>query len=72
MVAIVTLAKDCMWCNDHNPTIKQSQTFAVKGWKSCLQLTNLNLDQFKMVEDMELNIIALRSPWLALAPYQIS
>jgi hypothetical protein len=30
MVAIVTLAKDCIWCNDNNPTIKQFQTIAVK------------------------------------------
>jgi hypothetical protein len=31
MVAIVTLAKDCICCNHNNPTIKQSQTIAVKG-----------------------------------------
>jgi hypothetical protein len=61
-----------MWCNHNNPTIKQSQTIAVQAWKSCLQLTNLNLNHFKMVEDMPLKIIASRSPWMALPPYQIS
>jgi hypothetical protein len=30
VVVIVTLAKDCMWCNQNNPTIKQSQTIAVQ------------------------------------------
>jgi hypothetical protein len=29
-----------------------------KGWKSSLQLTNLNLNHFKMVEGMRLKIIA--------------
>jgi hypothetical protein len=46
MVAIVTLSKDRMWSNHNNPTIKQSQTISVQGWKSCLQLTALNLNQF--------------------------
>jgi hypothetical protein len=62
MVAIVTLAKDCMLCNHNNPTIKQSQTIAVQGWKSYLQLTTLNLNHFKTVEDMGLKMTALRSP----------
>jgi biotin synthase-like enzyme len=40
MVAIVTLPKDCMWCNqkiqksnnpNNNPTIKQSQTIVCKA-----------------------------------------
>jgi hypothetical protein len=71
VVAILTTAKYCMWCNRNNPTIKQSQTIAVQGWKSCLELTTLNLKHFKKVEDMELKIIALRSPWMALCRYQI-
>jgi hypothetical protein len=57
MVAVVTLAKDCMWCNHNNPTIKQSQTIAMHGWKSCMQLSNLNLNNFKMLEDMGLKIL---------------
>jgi hypothetical protein len=72
MVAIVTLAKECMWCNHNNPAIKQIKIIAVQGWKSSLQLTNLNLYRFKIFEDMGLKIIASRSPWLALPPYQIS
>jgi hypothetical protein len=72
MFAIVTLAKDCMWCNHNNTTIKQSQTTALQGWKSCLQLTTLNLKHFKMVEIMGLKIIASKSPWMALPPYHIS
>jgi hypothetical protein len=69
MVAIVTLAKDC---NHNNPAIKQTQTIAVQGWKSCLQLIDLNLSHFKTVEDVELNVIESRPPWTALPPYQIS
>jgi hypothetical protein len=72
VVTIVTLAKDCMWCNHNNPTIKQSQTIAMQGWKSCLQQTTLNLNHFKMVEDTGLKIITSRSIWMALPPYQIS
>jgi hypothetical protein len=72
VVTIVTLAKDCMWYNHNNPTIKQSQTTAVQGWKSCLQQTTLNLNHFKMVEDTGLKIITSRSIWMALPPYQIS
>jgi hypothetical protein len=34
MVAIATVANDCMWCNYNNPTIKQSQTTAVQGEKN--------------------------------------
>jgi hypothetical protein len=45
-----------MWCNHNNPTIKQSQTIAVQGRKSCLKLTTLNLNHSKTVEDMELKI----------------
>jgi hypothetical protein len=55
MVAIVTLAKDCMLCNHNNPTINQSQTIAVQG----LQLTTLNLNHFKTVEDMGLKRTAM-------------
>jgi hypothetical protein len=58
LVAMVTLVTDCMSCNHDNPTTKQSQTIAVQGWKSCLQLTNLNLNHFKMAEDMGLKITA--------------
>jgi hypothetical protein len=36
------------------------------------QLTTLNLNHFKMVEDKGLKIITSRSPWMALPPYQIS
>jgi hypothetical protein len=50
MVAIVTSPKDCMWSKQNNPTIKQSQTIAVQGWKACLQLTALHLNHFKMIE----------------------
>jgi hypothetical protein len=31
VVAIVTLATDCMCCNHNNPTIKQSQTIVMQG-----------------------------------------
>jgi hypothetical protein len=62
MVAIVTLAEDCMWYNHDNPTIKQSQSAAVQGWKSYPQVTTLNLNLFKTVEDTGLRIIASRSP----------
>jgi hypothetical protein len=68
MVAIVTFANDCKWSNHNHPTIKQSQTTAVQSSKSCLQLTTLNLNHFRTVEDIGLKIIALRSPWM----YQIS
>jgi hypothetical protein len=66
LVAIVTSAKDCLWCKHNNTTIKQSQTIAVQDWKSCLQLTTLNLNHFKMVEDMGLKIIASRSTWMTV------
>jgi hypothetical protein len=72
MAATLTLAKDCMWCNQNNPTIKQSQTIAVQGWKSCPQITTLNLNHLKMVEAMGLKIIASRSTWIAVAPCQIT
>jgi hypothetical protein len=71
MVAIVKLAKDCRWCNHNNPKIKQSQNIYVQGWKSCLQLTTLNLNYYQTVEDMELKIIASRSTWMAIPLYQI-
>jgi hypothetical protein len=32
----------------------------------------LNLNHFKIFEDMVLNIIASKSTWMALSPYQIS
>jgi hypothetical protein len=51
---------------------KQSQIIAEQGWKSCNKLTALNLNHFKMIEAMGLNIIARRSPWVASPPYQIS
>jgi hypothetical protein len=35
-------------------------------------LAALNLNHFKMIEAMGLNIIAPRSPQMALSPYQIS
>jgi hypothetical protein len=37
----------------------------MQGWKSCLQLTPLNLNHFNMVEDMGLKIVASRSTWIA-------
>jgi hypothetical protein len=40
---------------------KQSQTTAVQGWKSCTQLTTLNLNHFKMLGAMGLTINASRS-----------
>jgi hypothetical protein len=66
MVAIVTLAKDCMWSNHNNAIITQTQTITVQGWKSCPQLTTLNLNHFNVVEDMKLKINASRSTWMAL------
>jgi hypothetical protein len=39
---------------------------------SKVHLTNLNLDNFKMIEVLELKSIATRSAWVALFPYQIS
>jgi hypothetical protein len=41
--------------HNNNPTIKQSKTITVQGWKSCRQLTTSNLSHFKMVEDMGSN-----------------
>jgi hypothetical protein len=48
--------------HNNNPTIKQPQTIAVQGWKSCLKLTILNLNHFNMVQDMVLKLNAWRSP----------
>jgi hypothetical protein len=48
-----------------------SKYIAEQGWKSCIQLTNLNLNHIKMVEAMGLKIMALRSPWMASSPYKI-
>jgi hypothetical protein len=61
-----------MWRNHNNPTIKQFQTNAVQGWKSYLQLRNLNLNYIKMIEDTGLKISVLKSPWMALPLRQIS
>jgi hypothetical protein len=70
MVAIVTLAKTVydvikitQQSNNSNNkiTIKQPQTIAVQGRKSCPQLATLDLNHFKIVEDMGLKIMALRS-----------
>jgi hypothetical protein len=41
-------------------------------WKLRIQLTNLNLNHFKMVKAMLLKIIALRYPWMASPAYQVS
>jgi hypothetical protein len=57
LVAIVTLAKDCMWCNYSDPTIKQTQNIAANGWKTKHQLTNLNLNHFQVVEAMGLKLL---------------
>jgi hypothetical protein len=43
-------------------------TMEHKQWKP----TTLNLNNFKMIEAMELKIIASRSPWMELTLYQIS
>jgi hypothetical protein len=53
---------------------KQSQTTAEQGWKSCIQLTDLNLNHFKMAEAMGWNITASTSLWMASPPppHQIS
>jgi hypothetical protein len=32
----------------------------------------LNIDKFKMIEALGLKIIASKSPWILLSPYQIS
>jgi hypothetical protein len=47
---------------------KQSKTQSL----SKAHLTNLNLNNFKMIEAMWLQTIASRSPWMALPLYQIS
>jgi hypothetical protein len=39
---------------------------------SSAHLTDLDLNNFKTIEAMGLKIIALRSPRMALPPYQIS
>jgi hypothetical protein len=62
LVIIVTSAK--MLCDLTMVTqqSKESKTIADEWSKSCTQITNLNLNQFKMVEEMRLKIAALRSP----------
>jgi hypothetical protein len=50
-------------------TMEHKQT---KPKFSKARLTNLNLNTFKIIETMGLKIIASRSPWMALPPYQIS
>jgi hypothetical protein len=57
----VTSDKDLCDVTTVTQQCKQPQTTAEKGWKSCLQLTTLNLNHFKMVEAMGLKIIELRS-----------
>jgi hypothetical protein len=47
---------------------KQSQTIAEQGWKSCIQLTDLNLNHFKMAEATGWNITASTSLWMASPP----
>jgi hypothetical protein len=44
----------------------------LKPLMSNAHLTNLNFINFKIIEAMGLKIIALRSTWMALRPYQIS
>jgi hypothetical protein len=44
----------------------------VLRWKLSLQLTTLNLNHFKTVEDKELKIIASWYSWMALPLYPIS
>jgi hypothetical protein len=46
---------------NNNPTIKQSQTTGCAGLKTMPPTNNLNLNHFKMVEDMGLEITASRS-----------
>jgi hypothetical protein len=50
-------------------TMEQKQS---KPTVNKAHLTNLNLSNFKMIEAMGLKIIASRSSWIALPPYQIS
>jgi hypothetical protein len=38
--------------HNNNPTIIQSQTIVAQGRKSCLQLTTMDLNNFKMAEDI--------------------
>jgi hypothetical protein len=47
MIATVTLAKHCMWCNHNNPRIKQSQPNAVQGWKIMPPTNNVEPQPFK-------------------------
>jgi hypothetical protein len=47
---------------EHNPNPQFSKA----------HLTNLNLNNLKMIEAMGLKIIASRSPWMTLPTYQIS
>jgi hypothetical protein len=42
---------------------------AEQGLKLYIQLTTLKIYHVKMVEAMELQINASRSPWMALPPY---
>jgi hypothetical protein len=50
LVVIITSAKYCMLCNHNNPTM---QTIS----NSCIQLTTLNRNHFKMVKAMELKLM---------------
>jgi hypothetical protein len=40
-----------------SPMAMAMGAISAKGWKSCLQLTPLNLNYFKMVEDMRLKLL---------------
>jgi hypothetical protein len=51
---------------------KQPQNTAMQGWKSFIQLTNLNLNHFKMIKAMGLKIITSRSPLMMSPPYHFS
>jgi hypothetical protein len=66
------LNSEPMWCNHGNPTIQKSQTTVEQGWKSCTQLTTLNLSHFKYSWRNRIKIITSNSPSMALPPYQMS
>jgi hypothetical protein len=60
MVAIVTLAKDCVWCTI-TQQLNNTKPLLCKAEKSCLELTALYLKHFKTVEDIGLKLL-LRDP----------
>jgi hypothetical protein len=61
VVVIVTLAKVCVGWNHNNPRINPKPLLR-KAENHASQLTVLNLNHFKMVEEMGLKITASRSP----------